>query len=372
MKAKLAMRLLADDLMKWDGPQATREFSWLTMMVDAKYDHYQGYSPGAHFFANLLAWIGQFDVPDRPVAYRLIRQHLIFISQREMHHLVSLTAPMIKEKLRCEVANEYGIPYYKTWGRTDAEHRLKEMAIRTLYVGLSDGAKIDVFRRDNEGYVSNEQIVAASEISEEKWGKLVEELRKRLDEKGFTSSVASFERICLIDDFTASGTTLIRCDKGSWKGKIPTFCEQNKDRIGDGLAIAPGCCIHAHHYLASHKATSLVQGVLSQYEQVRPTLRFVLSFSFVLSSGIVFDKSSDPEITTLLKKHYDKSIEDKIVGSDIWFGYKDGGLPLVLYHNTPNNSVALLWAATNETKWDEHDPKMKPLFSRKKRHIGHG
>jgi len=167
VKAKLAMRLLAD-LMKWDETKATSEFSWLKLMVEAKYDHYLGYSPGAHFYANLLAWIGQFNDEDRATAYDFIRNRLVYVCQREMHHLVNLTMPSIQEEMRRQVAEELCVPYYKTWGSEQAQKRLKLMAIRTLYVGLSDGAKIDVFRRDNEGYVSNEQIVAASEISDKK------------------------------------------------------------------------------------------------------------------------------------------------------------------------------------------------------------
>lgn len=370
MKAKLAMRLLAD-LMDWDESQATAEFSWLTLLVEAKYDHYQGYSPGAHFFASLLAWIGQFKMEDRKTAYSFIRKRLVYVCQREMHHLVNLTMPAIQEEMRQQVAVELRVPNYKTWGSKEAETRLKLMAIRTLYVGLSDGAKIDVFRRENEGDVSNEQIVAASEISSTKWKKLVEELRKRLDQNDFQSEKAHFERICLIDDFTASGTTLIRLHEGKWKGKIPTFCEQNSDRVGDEKAIADSAWIHAHHYLASSEAFSITANTVQQYQQQNPKFRFVLTFSSVLGSDIVIDKTSDPELTTLLTDHYDPSIEDDIVGNDIWFGYKSGGLPLVLYHNTPNNSVAVLWASSTQ-KWVPSAPKMKPLFSRKKRHIGHG
>lgn len=371
MKAKLAMRLLAD-LMHWDEAQATAEFSWLNLMVEAKYDHYQGYSPGAHFYANLLAWIGQFKDDDRATAYSLIRQRLVYVCQREMYHLVNLTMPSIQEEMRRQVSEELQVPFYKTWGSDQAEKRLNLMAIRTLYVALSDGAKIDVFRRDNEGYISNEQVVAASEISKTKWEKLVKELRKRLDKEEFQSEKALFERICLIDDFTASGTTLIRHEKGEWKGKIPTFCEQNKDRIGEGKAIAEGCWIHAHHYLASNKASTTTVSTVQGYQQQNPKLNFVLTFSSILSGDIVIDDSfCDTELVTLLKEHYDPSIEDDIVGQDIWYGYKRGGLPLVLYHNTPNNSVAILWASSTE-KWKAPAPKMKPLFSRKKRHIGHG
>lgn len=52
------------------------------------------------------------------------------------------------------------------------------MKIRTLYVALSDGAHIDIFRRDNEGDVSNEQVVPLAEISPQKWKSLSEKLIK--------------------------------------------------------------------------------------------------------------------------------------------------------------------------------------------------
>lgn len=372
MKAKLAMRLLAD-LMQWNESQATKEFAWLSLLVNSKYDHYQGYSPGAHFYANLLAWIGQFDVTDRATAYRFLREQLIYVSQKEMHHLVNLTMPVILEEMHLEVASQLKLPYYKAWGDQQAEKRLLLMRLRTLYVGLSDGAKIDVFRRDNEGTVSNEQIVAASEISEKKWEKLIDALRERLEQNGFESEEALFERICLLDDFTASGTTLIRFDKGKWGGKIPTFCEQNNHRFNDDKykAIAKGCCIHVHHYLATKRAAVTTEEKLSEYRAQNPSFRFSATFSYVLENDIVVSETSSPDLVDLLKRHYDKSIEDDIVGKDIWYGYKQGGLPLVLYHNTPNNSVATLWASSTD-RWKEPSPKMKPLFSRKKRHIGHG
>lgn len=370
MKAKLAMRLLAD-MMNWIDAQATEEFSWLKLMVDSKYDHYQGYRPGGRFYVNFLNWIGQFDVEDRATAYRFFRHHLIFISQMEMHHLVNLTWHMMQSEIRAQIAAELELAYYETWGHAASEERLKEMDIRTLYVGLSDGAKIDVFRRDNEEHISNEQIVAASEISNEKWIKLVESLKERLTEANFNEQPASFERICLIDDFTASGTTLIRYDdaKKQWKGKIPTFCSQNKDRIGND--IDENCTMHVHHYLATAKAKDAVNLAITRYKLENPTLKFVTTFSYILNTDIAFDDEKDIEISLLLQKYYDRSIEDSIVGSNIWYGYKSGGLPLILYHNTPNNSVAILWATGKDSENPE-TRKTKPLFSRKKRHKDNG
>jgi len=46
--------------------------------------------------------------------------------------------------------------------------------------------------------------------------------------------------------------------------------------------------------------------------------------------------------------------------SDAKYGYAAGGLPIVLHHNTPNNSIALLWS------YDDRD--VVGLFPRVQRH----
>ena len=60
----------------------------------------------------------------------------------------------------------------------------------------------------------------------------------------------------------------------------------------------------------------------------------------------------------LLHKYYDKSVEDEHKGAVV-HGFAEVGLPLVLSHNTPNNSVYLLW-----------EKKTDPLFPRFERHQG--
>lgn len=35
--------------MKWEFLRANEEFKWLNLLVEYKYDHYQGYSPAATF-----------------------------------------------------------------------------------------------------------------------------------------------------------------------------------------------------------------------------------------------------------------------------------------------------------------------------------
>lgn len=153
----------------------------------------------------------------------------------------------------------------------------------------------------------------------------------------------------------------------SWKGKIPKFCASNEASIGE--FIDPGCTLHIHHHLASKKAEQQIAADLDQFQKERKLFTFGRSFSYVLPAHIVIDDRCDDEgLTSLLRSHYDSAIEDEHTGTLIWYGYKQCGLPLVLEHNTPNNSVALLWAESEENA----TPRMKPLFMRRKRHSSHG
>jgi hypothetical protein len=66
----------------------------------------------------------------------------------------------------------------------------------------------------------------------------------------------------------------------------------------------------------------------------------------------------------LIEKYYDHEVFDRHLEKggtqDARFGFAACGLPLVLHHNTPNNSIALLWSY--------EDKKVRGLFPRVRRH----
>lgn len=365
MKKQLALHLLSQ-LLDWDTNESTAEFEWLRMMVEAKFDHYQGYTPGERFYVHFIYWLRQFSsLEERRVAYDFVKNRLIFISQREMHHLVSLTYPVIQRATRRCIADELDLKVHETWLHPQAECQIVESSIRTLYVGLSDGARIDVFRRENEGVISNEQVVASSEITSKKWADLKDELRKLLDARGYASAEATFKRICLIDDFTASGSTMVRYEKNEWKGKLHRFCSAILPHVGE--FIAKHALIHVHHYLGTEKAEAKIEELVSAYDKEVGDLQFLISFSHVLSGDVVVDDAADEKLVSLIENHYDKSIEENPhLGGNVSYGYRQCGLPVVLDHNSPNNSIALIWAS------GKHADAMRPLFPRKQRHVQHG
>lgn len=367
MKATLAKRLVAN-LMKWDDEKSTQEFAWLELMVDYKFDHYQGYSAGHRFYIHLLQWLSQFkSLADRECAYALLRTRLVYVSQREMHHLVSLTWSKITAQMRGAIARRLQIPVYQVTQLSDARRQLDIMRARTLYVGVSDGARIDVFRRLNEGAISNEQVVAMAEISLGKQASLREKLEKRL--KKLEADVpAVFEWVCLIDDFSGSGSSSIRLEEAGWDGKVDKFIKDNALQENSPF-IANGAHVLVHHYLASAWAAEQVTGLLQQYQQHQSGFVFMPSFSHVLPQEIKIDAQVDAPLEALLKSRYDPGIETTHTGEAIWLGYKHGGLPLVLDHNAPNNSVATLWARSDKTsKKYVAANHMSPLFPRRQRH----
>jgi hypothetical protein len=367
MKATLAKRLVAE-LMKWSDEDATSAFAWLELMVNYKFDHYKQYGPGHRFYVHLLRWMSQFDAADRECAWQLLREQLVYVSQDEMNHLISLTGPIIDREMRVAVGKRLNLPVYRVFEDAQAKCQLEEMRCRTLYVGVSDGARIDVFRRYNEGRISNEQVIPMIEISAAKQSKLTEKLQARLKALKSTAP-ATFEWVCLIDDFTASGTTSIRFEKNVWDGKVRRFMEESAAG-GDGSPlISTDAHVQVHHYLASHTASQMVTRLLGDYGQQHSGMRFVATFTHVFPEDIAICATPETQIAVLLKRRYDPSIETTHTGSGIALGYKQGGLPVVLDHNTPNNSLATLWARSDPIK-DEYvaAKHMWPLFPRRHRH----
>jgi hypothetical protein len=376
MKSALA-KPLNGDLLGWTDDVATEEFHWLDLMVRYKFDHYQGFGPGRRFYVSLLRWLTQFKPEDRQIAYRLLREHVVYIGQQEMMHLVSLAGPKIAAAMRHHVARLMGLPVYQVDERVDAQHRLQLLRVRTLYVGVSDGARIDAFRRFNEGDISNEQVVAMAEISDNKWKSLHDKLAGRLNKlaknqgrPAFAECDVTFEWVCLIDDFTGSGFSSIRWDEkaNSWDGKVGKFVNENAQR--KRFRLAENACIQVHHYLATAQAKSSIQERCVRIAKNFNELRFVASFGYTLLESARLQNCVDHEILELLNRHYDDSIEDPHKGSNLHFGYQECGLALVLEHNTPNNSVPLLWATSKRAK-DAQDlsrPRWVPLFPRRERH----
>lgn len=374
MNEGLGLRILSE-IMAWDDDQARREFSWLRLMSKLKYDGYRDFQAGMRFIESLGTWLQQFDPSERPTAYAFVRQSLIYVGQAEMNRLVEQFYPsVVRERIISMVAAERGIPRYRVWADSDARDAADRLRRQTLFMGLSDGARIDGIRHNNVGILNNEQFVLATQLDEDKWQDLIDDLRKDLKDPD-----AQFRLVYLIDDFVGTGTSFHRWNdkKQKWSGKLSRFKESLENVVGvlSAKVLAPDWELCVHHYIATHSgAGEMVRRVNDAKDALKKegwteTINF--SFGTILPPDLPVDKSPVQleEFIALTQKYYDPKIqtEHTDVGGveHLGLGYGGCALPLVLEHNTPNNSVALLWA---ETEGGESTPAMRPLFRRRQRH----
>ena len=372
---RLGLNLISN-IMDWkDGGISTREYEWLSLMADTKYDGYSDFRAGSRFIENLAIWLKQFDPEDRKTAYGFVKKRLVYVSAAEMQRVIEAFVPeTVTPYLRRLAAEQAGIAPHEVWGNTIGAKAFKTILRRSLLVGLSDGARIDILRRANSGRLSQEQILPMMNADKKKWEDLGKELRS---DQGRD---AKFEQVYLIDDFTASGTTFIRKVNGEWKGKLKKFndlvIEARKAAKADGTSfpIAENYTVHIHHYLSTTQARATLLKRVKNAKQDWPERDHGadhISEGLLLPPSLRMRSNTDGPMLELCDKYYDQDLYNRLKEhcdeagqSDMKRGYAKCALPLVLEHNTPNNSIPLLWAETQ----GKFGHPMSPLFRRRDRH----
>lgn len=185
MRDENAKQLLAK-VMDWDDENVRLHLSRLQLLADYKYDHYQRFSPGKRFIESLALWLKQFDAGnDRILALQFVTESLVYFSEKELSHLVQAAYPdlIVQERIRL-VAEEQDIPTHQV-GKIIGHRRFRELGLKSLYLGLSDGARTNELRRASDGEISNEQIWQAYELGAEKIEDMAAELKASLEKTGF-------------------------------------------------------------------------------------------------------------------------------------------------------------------------------------------
>lgn len=379
MNQDLALKVLGQT-MAWEDDRARREFQWLRLMARLKYDGYRDFQAGMRFIESLATWLQQFSASERETAYAFVRDVLVYIGPGEMQKLVEQFFPRtVRDRLVRTVAAERGMPPYRVLADSTARAAAERLRRQTLFMGLSDGARIDTIRHANAGLLSNEQLVQGTQVDVEKWKDLLGNLRDDLSDPG-----ARFRLVYLVDDFAGTGTSFLRYDaaKDKWKGKLLRF-KQSVERATEGLEgdqpFEEGWEICIHHYVASAAAARAIDGRLGAAAStfcagwaraMHP------SFGTVLPADLPLDAAPGryDAFMALTRVYYDPAIRTKHTdvggAAHLGLGYGACALPLVLDHNTPNNSVALLWAETDGGERESGlAPAMRPLFRRRQRHL---
>ncbi len=348
MRDETARQLLAK-VMNWqDDADVNKYVPSIQLLADFKYDHYQRFGPGKRFVESLALWLNQFDPADRPAALDFVHERLIYFSDSEFQHLVQTAYPdlIVQERLQL-VAEEQNLATHRIT-KIRRHCRFKELQLKSLYLGLSDGARTNEVRRSSAGEIGNEQIWQAYELGSEKAEDMVSELGSSLKKEGFTHQDPRFNLIWLLDDFSGSGNTYIRFDSGQnrYKGKIKKVYERL--HMGD-LVDTSHYEVYLLLYVATRKAIDHIEYWSERFTSEKGYKPLQVRVLCTIEDKESLTNPRAPELQLLLKNpaYYDARASDKHIAvggtTDAQHGFAGCALPVVLSHNTPNNSVYLLW-----------------------------
>jgi hypothetical protein len=349
VKEFLAEKLLAK-VLAWEPSDVAKERPLLQAMASLKYDAYQQFSPGLRFLESLALWLNQFEAADRAVAYRFIRSSLVFCSAEEMDHLVETAyQDHVRPILIAKSAAEQNVNPRHV-GRIASSDAYRMLQRETLFLGLSDGARIDTFRRANPE-LNHEQIWQTHELSDERVKELIEKLSSHTSAiaGGAAEAAKTFRSIVLLDDFSASGSSYYATkDDGTPTGKVAKFLRALADEKNalQKLCAPSGVDLIILIYMATEQAISHLRSSLAA-KPIQGVNKFHVETVQSVPARLKVLREGPAEFAKLIEKYYDASVFDvhmqKGKTKDAKYGYADCGLPVILHHNTPNNSIAILW-----------------------------
>lgn len=374
MNIKLAEEILKHSMPEWSNVELDEATKDIQIISDLKYDTYQQYKQGMRYIESLGLWLRQFDEKfERKFVYEWIKNNLIFISEEEMRQLVSCSYPMYIKHYLLEFLKDYS-------GENNIiEHSQRQELFRffcrdSLFLGLSDGSRMDYFRRQNP-QLSHEQIYVHYDFSVSRSDDMIKKLKEDACIQDVTNKYdnliidnsSPFKTFFLLDDFTGSGTSYIRKEKGEWKGKICSFFNSLKKLKYDFCKIN----VHLILYLATDSALSYIKDRINEYRSEN-TINAVTVDAVQIVEPPDWNCESGIKMKEILKKNYEKyssisksSYVDKHFkmgkGNEYYMGFSECGLCLVLCHNTPNNSLPVLWYS-----WDDNTVALFPRVTRHK------
>ena len=157
-------------------------------------------------------------------------------------------------------------------------------------------------------------------------------------------------------------------------------------RLKGEFPLARAYTLHIHHYVSTAQAHEALLGRVKEAEQRLPSRSWgkaMITEGMRLPDDIrigFVDKQTriptptrpgDGPIADMCGRYYDDELFKRLEKhcgeagqTDMKYGYADCALPLILEHNTPNNSIPMLWAETA----GRLGKAMYPLFLRRDRH----
>ena len=378
MNDNLAVSLLAK-VTKWDDKRLSKELPKLSFMARTKYDSYSQFDPGFRFMSSFAQWMSQFDKEDVETIYSAFNKHLTFISTEQIKYLVDLMySSKIKPFIRDLSASGAGLSRYQLNKIEKSQEYIIQKRL-SLVVGLSDGSHTDILRR-TAGF-SNEQVLPMYYPNQEKLQDMYDELQKDSLLKGTSRNL--FDSLFLVDDFTASGTSFARKEDDKFKGKIVKVLKglKPKEAGTDGktgdessielsdLFVKDKIKVNALFCVATEEAVENINREVGNYlsdNGMNDLIQFNVDCVQLIKSEEIDIIKNYPGLKNVLKKdkYYDWTaiLTDsyrKGKHDEPYWGFNECGLLLVLSHNTPNNTIPVIWEDTS---------KFRGLFPRISRH----
>lgn len=365
MRDSLAERLLAQ-VMGWNEIELAQENPDLQTLSEYKYDEYQQFFPGMRFIESLSLWLNQFDENDKSIAYEFVKTKTIFISIRELNHIIRMAYDeTIKPYLIKQISDKTTIEEYFV-NKILKKDEFKMLKRQSLFLGLSDGAQTDYFRRVSK--LSHEQVYSTYMIAEVKSDDLLDKLSRDLKELKSDITKPKFKTIFLLDDFSASGISYIRKEDGEFVGKIAKFLKEILDEENEiaQLINISDLKICVVLYLATKKALGRIKLLVD--EMMKPQgIEVDIKAVHEIDELTILTEDNLGDFLKVLKKYYDPKIETpsyvKGKHDNPYLGFDECGLPIILSHNTPNNSLPILW-------FDPEQNDFRGLFPRVQRFKG--
>ncbi|MBQ6741373.1 MAG: hypothetical protein IJR04_02135 [Bacteroidales bacterium] len=376
MNDSLAVSLLAK-VTKWEDKRLSKELPKLSFMARTKYDSYSQFDPGFRFMSSFAQWMSQFDKEDVETIYSAFNKYLTFISPEQIKYLVDLMySSKIKPFIRDLSASRAGLSRYQLI-KIENSQEYKIQKRLSLVVGLSDGSHIDILRR-TAGF-SNEQVLPMYYPNQEKLQDMYDELHKDRLLKGTNRNL--FESLFLVDDFTASGTSFAR-KEDKFKGKIIKIlrglkpseagsegkgADESKE-LSD-LFVKDKIKVNALFCVATEEAIKNIKKEVDSFLKdngMNDLIQFNVDCVQLIKTEEINLIKNHPGLKNVLKK--DKYYDWPTILTDSYrkgkhdepyWGFNECGLLLVLSHNTPNNTMPVIWEDTN---------KFRGLFPRISRH----
>jgi hypothetical protein len=355
MRDELAERLLAA-VMGWNAAQVADVGTAIQTLATLKYDTYRGYRPGEKFLESLARWLWQFDSEDRERALQFVLKELVFVSAAELGHAIETVYPdVLRPRLMSIAAAETGQPRHRVQA-ISSTRGFRILQRRMLVLGLSDGARLDLLRRTSPE-LSHEQFWLSPELGNEARSQMANSLRQAFEKFEASDTPPTFVEVVLVDDFSGSGFTLLRqsTDDASWKGKLAKAHRELKTLAEEGL-VDDEARVLVLLYVTSDQAERTLQKLLKD-----TGWGWDMHVLQPLPSSIVVQ---DESLIALCENFYDPILDDEHKGRAP-LGFGACALPLVLEHNTPNNSISLLWAdSTDESESTLHRHALFPRYER--------